>query len=324
MVAQAQSLSKDRTAADKLISDQVFESLKLLRKQMELLVPDKPLVSSVSLCAILAQGHVLLEDVPGIGKTTFIKSIAKMLGLDFKRVQFTNDVLPSDVIGVEVYNPDKQRFEFHKGPIFTQIVLADELNRASPRTQSALLEAMGEASVTIEGKSQALPKPFVVFATQNPNESIGTYPLPESQLDRFAAKIRLDYPSKAKELEILRIATLDPLAAVPERLLDIADLLKTQAALDGVFVADRVLSLAKRVIDASRHAESIKLGVSTRGGVSWLRMAKARALTEGRDYVVPDDLVQLAISCLAHRIIPRAGLDNADAIKNTLAQVDID
>ena len=324
MVAQAQSLSKDRTAADKLISDQVFESLKLLRKQMELLVPDKPLVSSVSLCAILAQGHVLLEDVPGIGKTTFIKSIAKMLGLDFKRVQFTNDVLPSDVIGVEVYNPEKQRFEFHKGPIFTQIVLADELNRASPRTQSALLEAMGEASVTIEGKSQPLPRPFVVFATQNPNESIGTYPLPESQLDRFAAKIRLDYPSKAKEIEILRVATLDPLAAVPERLLDIDDLLKTQAALDGVFVADRVLSLAKRVLDASRHAESIKLGVSTRGGVSWLRMAKARALIEGRDYVVPDDLVQLAISCLAHRIIPRAGLDNADAIKNTLAQVDID
>ncbi len=324
MVAQAQSLSKDRTAADKLISDQVFESLKLLRKQMELLVPDKPLVSSVSLCAILAQGHVLLEDVPGIGKTTFIKSIAKMLGLDFKRVQFTNDVLPSDVIGVEVYNPEKQRFEFHKGPIFTQIVLADELNRASPRTQSALLEAMGEASVTIEGKSQLLPKPFVVFATQNPNESIGTYPLPESQLDRFAAKIRLDYPSKAKEIEILRVATLDPLAAVPERLLDINDLLKTQAALDGVFVADRVLSLAKRVIDASRHAESIKLGVSTRGGVSWLRMAKARALIEGRDYVVPDDLVQLAISCLAHRIIPRAGLENADAIKNTLAQMDID
>lgn len=323
MVAQAQSLSKDRTAADKLISDQVFESLKLLRKQMELLVPDKPLVSSVSLCAILAQGHVLLEDVPGIGKTTFIKSIAKMLGLDFKRVQFTNDVLPSDVIGVEVYNPDKQRFEFHKGPIFTQIVLADELNRASPRTQSALLEAMGEASVTIEGKSQLLPKPFVVFATQNPNESIGTYPLPESQLDRFAAKIRLDYPSKTKEIEILRVATLDPLAAVPERLLDIDDLLKTQAALDGVFVADRVLSLAKRVIDASRHAESIKLGVSTRGGVSWLRMAKARALIEGRDYVVPDDLVHLAIACLAHRIIPRAGLDNADAIKNTLAQVDI-
>ncbi|MEY4631766.1 MAG: hypothetical protein RIQ81_1886 [Pseudomonadota bacterium] len=314
----------EKKSGEPLISAQVFETLKLLRKQMELLVPQKPQVSSVSLCAILAQGHVLLEDVPGIGKTTFIKSIAKMLGLDFKRVQFTNDVLPGDVIGVEVFNPEKQRFEFHKGPIFTQIVLADELNRASPRTQSALLEAMGEGSVTIEGKSQPLPRPFVVFATQNPNESIGTYPLPESQLDRFAAKIKLDYPSKTKEIEILRVATLDPLASVPQGLLAIDDLLATQQALDGVFVADRVLSLAKRVIDVSRHAESIKLGISTRGGVSWLRMAKARALTEGRDYVIPDDLIQLAPASLAHRIIPRASVDGAEAIKNILGQVEID
>jgi MoxR-like ATPase len=314
----------EKRSGEPLVSTQVFETLKLLRKQMELLVPQKPIVSSVSLCAILAQGHVLLEDVPGIGKTTFIKSIAKMLGLDFKRVQFTNDVLPGDVIGVDVFNPEKQKFEFHKGPIFTQIVLADELNRASPRTQSALLEAMGEGSVTIEGKSQLLPRPFVVFATQNPNESIGTYPLPESQLDRFAAKIKLDYPSKAKEIEILRVATLDPLASVPQGLLSLDDLLGTQAALDGVFVADRVLTLAKRVIDASRHAESIKLGISTRGGVSWLRMAKARALTEGRDYVIPDDLLQLAQSSLAHRIIPRASLDGAEAIKNIIGQVEID
>jgi MoxR-like ATPase len=324
MVAQAQTMQRSRNAEETIISPQVFESLRLLRKQMELLVPEKPLVSSVSLCAILAQAHVLLEDVPGIGKTTFIKSIAKMLGLDFKRVQFTNDVLPSDVIGVEVYNQEKHKFEFHRGPIFTHIVLADELNRASPRTQSALLEAMGEGSVTTEGKSQMLPRPFIVFATQNPNESIGTYPLPESQLDRFAAKIRLDYPSKAKEIEILRVATLDPLSTVPEKLLAMEDLFKTQAALNGVFVADRVLSVAKRVIDASRHAESIKLGISTRGGVSWIRMAKARALLEGRDYVIPDDLIHLAISCLAHRIIPRAGLDNSEAIKNILAQVEVD
>ncbi len=324
MVAHARKLEQERSSTETLISNQVFDSLKLLRKQMELLVPEKPMVCTVSLCAILAQGHVLLEDVPGIGKTTFIKSIAKMLGLDFKRVQFTNDVLPSDVIGVDVYNQETQKFQFHKGPIFTQIVLADELNRASPRTQSALLEAMGEGSVTIEGRSQPLPKPFVVFATQNPNESIGTYPLPESQLDRFAAKIRLDYPSKAKEIEILRVATMDPLASVPEKLLENGELLRTQAALDGVFVADRVLSIAKRVIDASRHAESIKLGISTRGGVSWLRMAKARALTEGRDYVIPDDLLYLATSSLSHRIIPRAGLDGTEAIKNIIAQVDID
>jgi MoxR-like ATPase len=324
MASHARKLENQGTQTETLISNQVFDSLKLLRKQMELLVPEKPMVCTVSLCAILAQGHVLLEDVPGIGKTTFIKSIAKMLGLDFKRVQFTNDVLPSDVIGVDVYNQETQKFQFHRGPIFTQIVLADELNRASPRTQSALLEAMGEGSVTIEGRSQPLPKPFVVFATQNPNESIGTYPLPESQLDRFAAKIRLDYPSKSKEIEILRVATMDPLASVPEKLLENGELLRTQAALDGVFVADRVLSIAKRVIDASRHAESIKLGISTRGGVSWLRMAKARALTEGRDYVIPDDLLYLATSSLSHRIIPRAGLDGNEAIKNIIAQVDID
>lgn len=291
---------------------------------MELLAPEKPIVSAVSLCAILAQGHVLLEDVPGIGKTTFIKSIAKMLGLDFKRVQFTNDVLPSDVIGVEVYNPKENKFQFHKGPIFTHIVLADELNRASPRTQSALLEAMGEGSVTIEGKSERLPTPFVVFATQNPNESIGTYPLPESQLDRFAVKIKLDYPSKAKEIEILRVATLDPLASVPEAILGVEDLKKTQLALDGVFVADRVLQMAKRVVDASRHSESIKLGISTRGGVSWVRMAKAKALIEGRDYIIPDDLLNLAESVLAHRIIPRAGVDGRDAVANLIAQIEID
>lgn len=324
MTANARRLDNEVHEPRELISNRVFESLKLLRKQMELLAPEKPIVSSVSLCAILAQGHVLLEDVPGIGKTTFIKSIAKMLGLDFKRVQFTNDVLPSDVIGVEVYNPKDHCFQFHKGPIFTHIVLADELNRASPRTQSALLEAMGEGSVTIEGKSEKLPAPFVVFATQNPNESIGTYPLPESQLDRFAVKIKLAYPAKSKEVEILRVATLDPLATVPESILELEDLRNTQHALDGVFVADRVLNIAKRIIDSSRHSESIKLGVSTRGGVSWIRMAKAKALIEGRDYVIPDDLLNLAESSLAHRIIPRAGLDGRDAVANLITQVDID
>jgi MoxR-like ATPase len=295
-----------------------------IRKSLESIGPDKPLATLLAGCAVISSGHLLLEDVPGIGKTTFIKGIARILGLEMKRIQFTSDVLPSDILGSEIYDPKTQEFVFHPGPVFSQILLADELNRASPRTQSALLEAMGEGFVTINGRTERLPKPFVVFATQNPNDSIGTYPLPESQLDRFAARIKLDYPSKEREEAIFRSAALDPLASVQSAGLSAQDLQDVQSALEQVVASDRVVAYAKRFVDRTRHHEAIRTGVSTRGGVGWLRMAKAKALMEGRMWVTPDDLKTLAVPCLGHRISPRSGIEGTEVISTLLNLVAID
>jgi len=300
------------------------EALRNFKRQMDRLTPDKPQVVTLASCAIMSCGHLLLEDVPGIGKTTFIKAIAKLLGLSMKRVQFTSDVLPADIIGHEVYDPAAQKFSFQRGPVFSQILLADELNRASPRTQSALLEAMGEGSVTVNGHPEVLPRPFIVFATQNPNESIGTYPLPESQLDRFSARIKLDYPGREREEAIFRKATLDPLANVPAGVLSADQLASLQADIDRILVADRIVSFVKRIVDATRQHEAIKVGVSTRGGVSWLRMAKARALLEERNYVIPDDLIYLAPATLGHRISTSGNGDGGQVILQIIAQTQIE
>ena len=295
-----------------------------IRQSLESIGPDKPLATTLAGCAVISSGHLLLEDVPGIGKTTFIKGIARILGLQMKRIQFTSDVLPSDILGSEIYDPKTQEFLFHPGPVFSQILLADELNRASPRTQSALLEAMGEGFVTINGRTERLPNPFVVFATQNPNDSIGTYPLPESQLDRFAARLKLDYPSKEREEAIFRSAALDPLAVVKSSDLASRDLQEVQAGLEQVVVSDRVVSYVKRFVDRTRHHEAVRTGVSTRGGVGWLRMAKAKAMMEGRMWVTPDDLKSIAVPCLGHRISPRAGVEGTEVIATLVGLVAID
>lgn len=263
-------------------------------------------IQETILCALASQGHVLLEDVPGVGKTTVVRALARMLGLGMARIQCTSDLLPSDILGVEVYSTQKDQFVFHPGPVFTPILFVDELNRCSPRTQSALLEAMAEGSVTVNRKVYPLPSPFLVFATQNPAEFTGTYPLPESQLDRFAARIQMGYPERSKEVEILMGAKRDPLEGIPESVVDKTFLKDLAEATDRIQLSDRLVEYAVRVVEQTRNHPAVRVGVSTRGAVSWLRMAKARAFLLGRAYVIPDDLLALAPYTLTHRLVTRA------------------
>lgn len=293
-------------------------------QELKKVLSGKEKIAEVIVCAILSGGHVLLEDVPGVGKTTVIKALSQLLGLEMKRIQCTSDLLPSDILGVEVFNPSEQKFVFHPGPIFSPIVLADELNRASPRTQSALLEAMGEGAVSIDKKTYQLPTPFILFAAQNPSDHLGTYPLPESQLDRFAIKIRLDYPENKKELEIFTQASLNPLSNLGKSKVGKEELIELQNKIDHVHISERVAQYVKRFVDATRNHESLKRGVSTRGGISWIRLAKAHALISKRDYVIPDDLMITGSASLSHRVIPQSGNDPKEVIENLLSKVDIE
>lgn len=307
----------------KSVETNQLAALGALERELRRIVDDKHQIIDVTLCALLAGGHVLLEDVPGVGKTTFIKALASLLGLEMSRIQFTSDLLPSDVVGVGVYDTEKRAFAFHKGPVFAQILLADELNRASPRTQSSLLEAMAEGHVTVDRVSYELPKPFVVFASQNPMDNVGTYEIPESQLDRFAAKVRMGYPTEKRELEILRAAARDPLVDVPRGVISEHGLLALQAAVDEVRVSESVTTYVKRFIDKTRSDARLRVGVSTRGAVIWLRMAKAQAVRSGRNYVLPDDLQALAVPCLAHRVVPQAGAAAEVVIQDLLGEINV-
>ena len=263
-------------------------------------------VIQLALVTLLARGHLLIEDVPGTGKTTLAHALAKSFHCTFQRIQFTSDLLPSDVLGVSVYNPETREFEFRQGPIFANVVLADEINRTTPRTQSALLEAMNEAQVTVDGRTLALPRPFLVIATQNPVEHHGTYPLPESQLDRFLMRIKMGYPSHETEKEILRnraaddpIATLDPVA-------DVADVLSMQQAVTRVKVDSSLHDYALEIVNRTRKSDQLALGVSPRGTLMLQRAAQARAYLEGRDFCLPDDFKQLAVSVFSHRVVASA------------------
>ena len=263
-------------------------------------------VIQLALVTLLARGHLLIEDVPGTGKTTLAHALAKSFHCTFQRIQFTSDLLPSDVLGVSVYNPESREFEFRQGPIFANVVLADEINRTTPRTQSALLEAMNEAQVTVDGRTLALPRPFLVIATQNPVEHHGTYPLPESQLDRFLMRIKMGYPSHETEKEILRnraaddpIATLDPVA-------DVADVLSMQQAVTRVKVDSSLHDYALEIVNRTRKSDQLALGVSPRGTLMLQRAAQARAYLEGRDFCLPDDFKQLAVSVFSHRVVASA------------------
>lgn len=287
------------------------------------LLQGKESAVEVILSSLLSGGHVLLEDVPGVGKTTLVKAIARLLGLDMKRIQCTSDLLPSDIVGVEIYDTTSRKFEFHRGPLFAHMVLADELNRASPRTQSALLEAMGEGGVTVDRVTHRLPRPFLVFATQNPNEHLGTYPLPESQLDRFAVKLQLSYPVPEKEREIFRQSTLDPLLALPEAVVSPQEFQELQRRVETVHLSDSVLGYVGRVAEATRSHSQILRGLSTRGGVAWLRISKARAQIAGRDFVTPDDLVVTAPFVIPHRIVVKTGNDPSTLLEAVLNSVDV-
>jgi MoxR-like ATPase len=257
----------------------------------------------LALITLLARGHLLIEDVPGVGKTTLAQALAKSFHCTFQRIQFTSDLLPSDVLGVSVYNPESREFEFRSGPIFANVVLADEINRTTPRTQSALLEAMNEAQVTVDGKTLQLPHPFLVIATQNPVEHHGTYPLPESQLDRFLMRIKMGYPSHETEREILRKHIHDDSIAALEPIAGVGDVLEMQEAVARVKVDASLHDYALEIVNRTRKTEQLALGVSPRGTLMLQRAAQARAFLDGRDYCLPDDFKQLAVAVFSHRVV---------------------
>jgi MoxR-like ATPase len=260
----------------------------------------KPEAVRLSLVCLLARGHLLIEDVPGVGKTTLAHALARSVHCSFHRLQFTSDMLPSDVLGVTIYNAHTQAFEFKPGPIFTNFLLADEINRATPKTQSALLEAMNEMQVTIEGRSYPLAQPFMVVATQNPVEHHGTYPLPESQLDRFLMRMRIGYPERGAEREILR-NTESPNGA-PKAVLTAEQLIHLQSQVSRVTVDEALVDYMLEIIEKTRTHESLALGVSPRGAQALYRATQALALVEGRDYVIPDDVKRLVPPVCAHRV----------------------
>ena len=282
----------------------------------------------LAVVTLICQGHMLVEDVPGVGKTMLARSLARSTGCMFRRIQFTPDLLPSDITGVSIYNQKTQDFEFKGGPIISQLVLADEINRATPKTQSALLEAMEERQVTVEGVTHQLPRPFTVMATQNPIEYEGTFPLPEAQLDRFLLMIHLGYPSNEEELAIVDSQAMshpiDKLDAVstPEEVVQLQESVKT------VYVDELIKQYIIAISDATRKHEDISLGASPRGSLALFRGAQARALIRGRDYVLPDDIKPLAVPMLSHRIIVSAaarmrGVSGKDAISAIVEQVPV-
>jgi MoxR-like ATPase len=260
-----------------------------------------------SVACLMAGGHLLIEDVPGVGKTTLAHALAVSMGLKFSRVQFTADLMPSDLIGVSVFERAKEAFVFHPGPVFAQVLLADEINRAGPKTQSALLEAMEEHQVSVDNVTRALPKPFFVIATQNPSDQLGTYPLPESQLDRFLMCITLGYPDRLSERALL--AGIDRRAAIDrlEPVMDAAGVLATQQAVQRVHASDPLLDYLQALIGATRSGQWFAEGLSPRAAISILRVAKARALMAQRDYVAPDDIQAILPQAAAHRLVPVPG-----------------
>jgi len=272
-------------------------------KAVETAIVGKRATVEAALCALLADGHLLIEDIPGVGKTTLAKALARSLGCEFKRVQFTPDLLPSDVSGTSIFNQKQSEFEFRPGPVFANVVLADEINRATPKTQSALLECMEERQVTVDGRTHALPSPFFVLATQNNIELSGTYPLPEAQLDRFIARISIGYPGRADELQIMRgqvhgkpVDSITPVIGARE-------VVELQAAVREIRVDEALQGYIVDIVTATRNLPAVYLGASPRGSLALMHLSQARALVHGRDYVTPDDVKACAASALSHRII---------------------
>ncbi|HKO42358.1 MAG TPA: MoxR family ATPase [Pyrinomonadaceae bacterium] len=286
-----------------LVAAEASEKIERLQQAIETVIKGKPEAVRLGIVTLIAGGHLLVEDVPGVGKTTLAHAMARALHCSFQRIQFTSDLLPSDVIGLSIYNQHTGVFEWKPGPIFANVVLADEINRTTPKTQSALLEAMAERHVTAEGVTHPLPAPFIVLATQNPIEHHGTYPLPESQLDRFMLRLRIGYPSAEDERQILRDREYrDPLQDL-RPVMTAAEVLELQNSVAEVSVDDALVEYLMRIAAATRDSEMLDLGVSPRGTLSLFRAAQALALTEERSYCIPDDIKRLVVPVFAHRIL---------------------
>lgn len=305
------------------------EKLTLLKEGLSNVLLDKNEAVEDVLLALLAKGHVLLEDVPGVGKTVLVKALSRLLGTKFKRIQFTPDLLPSDVTGVSIYNQKTLEFEYKPGPIMSNIILADEINRTSPKTQSSLLEAMEENQVTIDGETYQLPEPFLVFATQNPIEYEGTFSLPEAQLDRFMMKSKIGYPSLNGEREIVlsQMDGIHPLEKI-NQILSLEDVRELQKMVTTIEVSEPVLNYILQIVRATRKHPSIYLGCSPRGALALTKVSRAKAFLNNRQYVTPDDVKQVALKVVAHRIIIKAeevmqGVTNEDVVKEILGQIEV-
>ena len=294
---------EDPALLPRLSSAEAAKLAKALHANVSRALRGKQEVIELSLAALAASGHLLLEDVPGVGKTTLAQALARSLDLSFARIQFTNDLLPGDITGVSVFDQRTGQFVFKPGPLFAHLVLADEINRTTPRTQSCLLEAMAEGQVSIDGAARALPAPFLVLATQNPHEHAGTYPLPESQLDRFLLRLSVGYPSADVERELLMGGGTHDELHHPQPVASAHDVRRLQSAVDDVRVAPEIADYVLALVAATRSSALLSLGVSPRGALSLLRVAQARALLRGRGYVEPDDVKELCVPCLAHRVV---------------------
>jgi MoxR-like ATPase len=280
-----------------------LDKIAALQTNVERVIRGKSEVVQFCIAAMLAKGHILLEDVPGVGKTTLAHALARSLSLDFQRVQFTSDLMPADIIGVTIYNQDLQEFEFVSGPVFTNVLLADEINRATPKSQSALLEAMSEGMISIEKRRLPLPDPFLVIATQNPIEHVGTYPLPESQLDRFLMKLTIGYPNAADEKQLLRTGGAQDALEHLEPVLDADEVRELQARVGSVHVSESLVEYLMTIVQTTRTHAEVALGVSTRGALTYFKACQALAMVGGRDFVIPDDIKRLAGPVLSHRIV---------------------
>lgn len=292
-----------KATSNERVASPYLQRVRKLADAVEKVIRGKPEAIQMSLVTLLSGGHLLIEDVPGIGKTTLAQTLARSISCEFRRIQFTSDLMPSDITGVSIWNSKDQEFIFKQGPVFANIVLADEINRATPKTQSALLEAMSEFQVSVDNTTCELPRPFMVIATQNPVEHYGTYPLPESQLDRFFMRITLGYPEESKEKEIIRNQEFEhPLLKV-QPVLERAELILLQDQIKNVLVEDGILSYILRIVNATRTSPLVAIGCSPRGSLFFFRAVQAYAFLLGRDYVIPDDVKSLAVPLLAHRVL---------------------
>ena len=280
-----------------------LDKITALQANVEKVIRGKSEVIQLCIAALLAKGHILLEDVPGVGKTTLAHALARSLSLSFQRIQFTSDLLPGDIVGVTIYKQDEQQFEFVSGPIFTNVLLADEINRATPKSQSALLEAMSEGMISIEKRRLPLPDPFLVIATQNPIEHVGTYPLPESQLDRFLMSLTIGYPNATDEKKLLRAGGAQDALEHLEPILDVEELRDLQEQVMHIHVKESLIEYLMTIVHTTRTHPEVALGVSTRGALTYFKTCQALAMVNGRDFVVPEDVKRLAGPVLSHRIL---------------------